>query len=448
VLNITLGEHPIPDSVRRFHQKWRIEMKVSHFSIARRTGWPLILTALILQLPWSLSAQEHTADHGSTELADHALSLYTNYSEEIFAGMPDQVRLNYIKNLEREYQLLNSDSERGEKLLSLAGKLLTNKFPQQAQRLYRRLAEDPAITPQTRAEAWIKAGHMAPVYGPVDDSVNCFRKSVEIMESIPESDRTWTDSHLLLKGLSWQANNLYCSNMDSAELPALYRRILAYEPEFGRTDVNLFLTMGLDASRLMRDRNDPEAAVYLRLAEKYVDKDSSLSLRARLSILMEISGGLYTWNDPARIRKLRTLWDDGKHKQLPQVMRIGNEIMWAMFLERDSDREAFEAFAEEFYNRGKGLLKTPGITDADDVSLYASQGAAALAVSKHETGNEAAVRGLKVEFQKLRGQEPVIGRFPGHTTREQLRTMADAFYMATTNLFQINLQKAPTGAGR
>ena len=420
-------------------------MMNSKLSFRRHLKSQLTLLVCFLLFPQGLAGQEHSPDHGSTDLADSALSIFTNATAGILEGLPENFRKRYLENLEQDFLEIQSDAERGNKLLSLAGKLLSNNFPKRAERLYRALASDTRFSPQVRAKAWTKAGLIAPVYGLRDDSADCFRRSVVLIDSIPETDRTWIDSYVQLDALSWLAHSLYCNDMDSPELPIVYRRILEFEPEFGDTDAKMFLTLGLDASRVMRQRNDPEeASIYLRLAEKYVHKNKNLSLGARISILFETTGGLYKWNDPSRIEKLKEMWDEPKNQKQPEVMRVGNEILWAMFLDRKADKgklAQFEEFAEEFNKRGTELLKTVDESKSDNISIFTSQGTAVLAVSKHEGRDDSDIEELRDQFKELRNGQPVVGRFPGQATREETRTMADAFYMAVTELFEIDLNK-------
>lgn len=423
-------------------------MNMFHLLFSRQTTIRMAMFVLLLTGSFLLLGQEHSADSGSIELSDKAQSVVTNYMADIFAGLPENIRLTYLQNLEEEFQDIDSDVERGDKLLSVAGQLLSNNFPKQADRLYRRVGDDSKFSPQTRAQAWIKAGFIAPVFGLTDDGADCFEKSVALIDSIPEAERTWTDSYVHLNALTWLANKLYCTDMDSPELPILYRRIMEFEPAFGDTDVGRFMTVALDASRVMRQRNDPEeASIYMRLAEKYVNKNKDLSLGARISILFETTGGLYKWNDPSRIEKLKGTWEEPKNQKQPEIMRVGNEILWAMFLARKAEKAQFEEFAEEFNKRGTELLKTVDEGKSDNISIFTSQGTAVLAVSKHEGRDDSDIEELRDQFKELRSDKPVVGRFPGQATREETRAMAEAFHMAVTELFEIDLYKPVPAKG-
>lgn len=392
--------------------------------------------------PCPLRAQDHDTDAGSAGAADIARSAVSNYVEGIFSELPDSLRLKLIRELEEAYQKNESRDGRGKKLLYIANQLMVNNFPSQANQLYREVARDTALPAQVRSQAWIRAGEIAPVFGTTDDGVACFQKAVALIDKIPEDDRTWTDSYTHLASLAKLANKLYCSEFNSPELPHLYRRILDYEPMFGTYDPARFMTMALDASRVLRERNDlQEASIYLRLAEQYLEKDGSLTPAEKISIKIETTSGLYSWNDRARIEKLKDMWKDDSLSKDPAIMRIGNEILWALFLKRKQERAVFESFAQEFKRRGAEFMKSLDEEASSDVSIFSSQGIVALAFSNSETSDFGKVKELREQYCEMRSGERVVGRFPSSASRDDIRTMAAAFRSTVEDLFELKVEE-------
>ncbi len=388
----------------------------------------------------------HHEDPGSRKLDDRLRSLASNQWEQLFRGLPDEVRLKMLEKWERQIFSAASDAEQGRMLTTVANELLQLRQFESANRVFQSVGANEKYSPGTRSYAWRRAGDMTYLDQNLKLGQHYFQKAAEVIEAIPEADRTWADQQHLLDSLAKLANCIQCENSQSDELPLLYRRLLELEPTHGDANRSRFLAIGLDAARTMKSLNDAEeAAVYWRLVEKYVE-DSLHGVTGQLTLIDELTSGLYRWNDPARIEKLQKVWDDERFQAEPDILKLGNQILWARFLQRDAHRPEFEAFAGEMIQRGQSLShhSGPDWRKQEDVSVYTSQAMVALAGSRREDSPRADVAKLKQRFQEMRGNQRVVARFPGGVSREELKTLHDAFHKVIRDVFEIDLDTDAT----
>ncbi len=328
-----------------------------------------------------------------------------------------------MENWQRQLASAKTDDDKGQLLFSLAGELLSLRQWEAATDAFLAIGAEDRFSQSIRAQAFTRAGEMTVMTKKLNDGVKYHQTAAAILEG--KADRTRQETNQLVESLAKLANSIHYIDRDADDLALINHRLLELEDEYSVVNGSTCLSVGLDAARYYQRRDDREEAIlYSQLANRNLDK-APISLSLRIASLIEVSNGLYDrWNDPALIERLSEVWDDDRFKGDAQIMRVGNQILWARFLARRDNPETFEAFAAAMADRGDSLLSElrGKSEDAEQVMIYETQALASLAFVKEK--NRQPTSSL---LDKLQNRSLAICRLPLGASREEQRECRDAF---------------------
>lgn len=196
------------------------------------------------------------------------------------------------------------------------------------------------------------------------------------------------------------------------------------------------LKANLYIGRALMAAGDPKAVQYFDRIEPIIDGDpEAFELDLVLSIMLELPGKQFQWNDPARIAKLQKFFLNERFANDPKILDVGNHIFWAYFLDRENEWVRFMEFGKAFKKRLQEFpddLKTVesrelSNLEQESVTQITVQTTAALAFALYDKKVEFPVLKWRAEVADLLSEEVKLeGKFPSRIARHDLNTFVDS----------------------
>ena len=283
-----------------------------------------------------------------------------NQLESLSGNAPDEVKKTILRQVEGELRGVENPADRAKLLNQLAFQAQKARFFDSALRIFESVGSNTEFPPYERGIAASAAGSILYQQNRIEDALRQKYRAVEFMESLPDSEKNERVKYRILGLLSNTADMQLLDNRTEMA-KSTFERIILLEQDWGNIRPRSVLNAHVELADIYRrEGNLVRSVELLDDADRLIDDcefELDFELLKKRSLLQ--SRG-WRWNDPRLIKKLKVIWNSPRHRNAPEVFKVGNQILLAKFLERKSSAESFEKFQKELLDRARNTTSQSG----------------------------------------------------------------------------------------